>query len=166
MAFKIKRLNHTPQWYRAHCRAEDGGYPAFRAMLKKDMAFIGADNDSHLCYQEKIGPYEERWNLVLSNWKVEDPNGVLTSEMTGVMEREAMNNHKPSDQFEDEPFTSIDRLMTDAGLDAKTVHEYLRWRSRRRTVAAREVPTVVEPAHENQAKQKSGRLKRQNPFFG
>ncbi len=54
MAFKIKKLNHSPQWFREHCRAENGGSAAFRAMLTNDMKHIDADIDSHLTYQERI----------------------------------------------------------------------------------------------------------------
>lgn len=66
----------------------------FRMMLKNDMAFIGADNDSNLCYQEKIGTYEETWNQIFSNWRAEDPNGIYMSEMADAIEREELKNHK------------------------------------------------------------------------
>jgi hypothetical protein len=162
MSFKLKKLNHRPKWYRDNCRAEDGGSPAFRAMLTNDMKFIGADIDTHLTYQERIGNYEEKWDATMSGGGIlrSDP---LQIEMMKVEEQECLKDYKP---FEDEPFKSIDELMTEAGLDEKTVHEFLRWRSRRAKTVEIEVPTVVEPAHKSQARQKSGRLKNQNPFFG
>lgn len=95
MALKKRPVYHTPGWYYDHCSAENGGSPNFRAMLKHDMAFIGADNDSHLCYQEKIETYEETWNRVFSKWRLEDPNGVLLPEMVKAMEREALKGYKP-----------------------------------------------------------------------
>ena len=63
MAFKVRtELNHSPQWYRASCSAEDGGSPAFRSMFKSDIRRLGADWDSNLSYQELIEIYESKWN--------------------------------------------------------------------------------------------------------
>ncbi len=119
-------------------------------MLTKDMKFICADIDTQLTYQERIGGYEEKWNLIFSNWRLEDPNGVLIGEMSEVMEREGLKGYRPSDQFKDEPFKSIDELMTREGLSENMVREFLRWRSRRGQAIETEVPTVVAPANDNQ----------------
>jgi len=166
MAFKIKKLNHSPAWYREHCNGEDGGSAAFRAMLKKDMAFIGADNDSNLLYEEKIGPYEEKWNAILSDWKSEDPNGVLTKEMTAVLECESLKGFKPSDHFKDEPFKTIDKLMLEYGLNENTMREFLNWRSRQAAAHTIEVVPVVEPASKKETREKIRQARNRNPFFG
>ena len=142
MAFKIKKLNHTPAWYREHCNGEDGGSAAFRAMLNNDMAYIGADNDSNLCYEEKIGPYEERWNAIFSNWKSEDPNGVRVDAMTTVMECETKAGFRTSKQFKDEPFSIIDELMNEAGIDEKVIRQFLAWRNRRNAIEKTEKKKV------------------------
>ncbi len=43
LKYKVGELHHTPQWYHDHCKAEDGGYPAFRGFLTRDMKLIDAD---------------------------------------------------------------------------------------------------------------------------
>jgi hypothetical protein len=173
MAFKLKKLNHSPAWYREHCNGEDGGSAAFRAMLKTDMAFIGADNDSNLLYEEKIGPYEEKWNEIMSKGEILHESGgrafrsdAKKSEMLAVIERESLAGFRPSDQFKDEPFKTIDELMTEAGLDEKTMREFLRWRSREGNTAEIEVVPVVEPAGKKEAREKIRQAKNRNPFFG
>jgi hypothetical protein len=138
MAFKIRVLNHTPQWYHDHCREEDGGSPAFRAMLKNDMAFLGADNDSTLTYQEKVDTYEETWNRIIGNSKSEDPNGVLTGEIAKVMEREALKDSRPEDEFKGEPYNAISELMLKHGINAETIRHFLKWRSRQKEIQKRE----------------------------
>lgn len=171
MAFKLKKLNHSPQWYRENCRAEDGGSPAFRAMLKHDMAFIGADNDSKRSYQEKIGPYEEKWDEIMKGEILHEPGGRvvrfdgLKNELLEVVERECMAGFRPSDQFKHEPFKSIDDLMTDSGLDEKVMREFLNWRSRRGPVPRREPIPVQEPASKTEAREKLRRALRGNRFF-
>ena len=123
MAFKLRKVNHSPQWYYDHCWEEDGGSPAFRAMLRIDMAFIGADNDSHRTYQEKIGNYQEKWNVIFADWKSEDPNGVLLAEMEKAMWRE--DPPDPYEQFRCEPFSIIGDLMAEDGVDEKTLRDFL-----------------------------------------
>ena len=114
MPYKKYTVYHTPQWYYEHCRAENGGSPRFRMMLKNDMAFIAADNDSNLCYQEKIKIYEERWNCIFSNWKSEDPSGVYSSAMIGAMEREGLKNYQPErNQVEVAEITEAGRTVND-----------------------------------------------------
>jgi len=84
-------------------------------MLKNDMAFIGADNDSHACYQEKIPIYEERWDCIFSNWKSEDPNGVYLHEMGDAMEREGLKNYKPErNQVEVAEMPKVEGTVKDA----------------------------------------------------
>ena len=172
MAFKVKKLNHSPAWYREHCNGEDGGSAAFRAMLKKDMAFIGADNDPNLLYEEKIGPYEEKWNEIMSKGEILHEHGGRAfrsddkkSEMLAVIERELTAGFRPSDQFKDEPFKSINDLMTEAGLDEKTMREFLRWRSREGNAAKIEVVPVVEPAGKKEAREKIRQARNRSPFF-
>ena len=165
MAFKIKKLNHTPAWYREHCNGEDGGSPGFRAMLTQDMKFIDADNDSNLGYEEKIGPYEEKWNAILSDWKSEDPNGVLATEMAAVIERESLKGFRPSEQFEDEPFKTINKLMSEYGLNENAMRAFLGWRSRDGNAAEIEMAPVVEPAGKKETREKIRQARNRNPFF-
>jgi len=170
MAFKMKKLNHSPQWYREHCRAEDGGSPGFRAMLKNDMAFIGADNDSSFCYQEKIGPYEEKWNAILKGEVVHERGGravrseVLKNDLMEVIERECVAGFRPSDQFAVDPFKTIDDLMTEAGLDENVMREFLKWRSRRGVVSPK--AEVQEDAAKTEAREKLRRVLKGHRFFG
>jgi hypothetical protein len=140
MAFKIKTLNHSPQWYYDHCTEEDGGSAAFRAMLKNDMAYIGADNDSKATYQEKIYTYEETWNAVLA-----DRSDVTTELMGEVLEREALAGFTPHEQYAGEPFKTFDRLMTKHGLNEDMVREFLKWRSRKQAVAKKRRNRMSDP---------------------
>ena len=175
MAFKLKKINHTPNWYREHCTEEDGGSPAFRAMLKIDMAYIGADNDSRLCYQEKVERYDERWNAIMQGAEnLHEPGGgifrssVLKNDMMKLVEREAMDGFRTSDQFKGEPFASIDKLMTDSGLNETVMREFLKWRSQKSAVAKRTEVEVqdMEPASEPQARDElRQRMKRGHQFF-
>lgn len=41
--YKIGKLNHTPQWYHEHCRAENSDSLMFRGFLTRDMKLIDAD---------------------------------------------------------------------------------------------------------------------------
>jgi hypothetical protein len=171
MAFKIKKFNHSPQWYREHCRAENGGSAAFRAMLKNDMAYIDADNDPHACYQEKVGIYEERWNAILKGEVLHEPGGgvyrsdMLKNELLKVIEREFKAGFRPSDQFTVEPFKTIDDLMTESGLDENVMREFLRWRSRRGVVVKREAIQSQEPASRVKAREKLRQVLRGHRFF-
>lgn len=171
MPFKLKKLNHSPQWYRENCRAENGGSAAFRAMLKHDMAFIGADNDSRFCYQEKIGPYEEKWNEIMKGEIVHEPggravrSGVLINELMKVVERECLAGFRPSDQFAVDPFKAIDDLMTEAGLNENVMREFLKWRSRRGPVAKTEPSPIQEPASKTEAREKLKRVLKGHRFF-
>ena len=171
MAYKKRKLYHTPEWYHAHCSEEDGGSAMFRMMLKNDMAFIGADNDSHACYQEKIDIFEEKWNEILKGEILHEPGGrvfrsdVLRNELYVVIERESKAGFRPSDQFTVDPFKTIDDLMTDAGIDENVMREFLRWRSRRGAVAKREETQIQEPASKTEAREKLRRVLRGNRFF-
>ena len=140
MAFKIKPLNHSPQWYYDHCTEEDGGSAAFRAMLKNDMACIGADNDSKATYQEKIYTYEETWNAVLA-----DRSDVTTELMGEVFEREGLAGYTPHEQYSHEPFKTFDRLMTKFSLNENGIREFLKWRSRHRAVTKKRRKKAEEP---------------------
>jgi len=173
MAFKLKKLNHSPKWYREHCRAEDGGSPAFQAMLTTDMKFIGADIDTNLTYQERIGTYEEKWNEILSMGEILHEPGSRAfrsddkkSEMQTVINRELTAGFRPSDQFKDEPFKTINNLMTEAGLDENMMREFLRWRSRKGNATEIEVVPVVEPAGKIVTREKIRQARNRNPFFG
>jgi hypothetical protein len=173
MAFKLKKLNHRPAWYREHCNGEGGGSPAFQAMLTTDMKFIGADIDTNLTYEERITPYEEKWNEIMSKGEIlHEPGGRAfrsddkKSEMLAVIQRELTAGFRPSDQFKDEPFKAINKLMAEAGLDENTMREFLRWRSREGNAAEIEVVPVVEPAGKKEAREKMRQAKNRNPFFG
>ena len=137
-------------------------------MLKNDMAFIGADNDSHFCYQEKIGPYEAKWNAILNGEILPEAGGrvtrsdLLKNELMEVMERECAAGFRPSDQFTLEPFKTIDDLMTEAGLDENVMREFLKWRSRRGFVAER--AEVQEDAAKTEAREKLRRALRGRRF--
>ena len=110
-------------------------------MLTNDMNFIDADIDTHLTYQERIGSYEEKWNAIVKGEILHDPSGhiyrsdELRNEIYEVIERESMAGFRPSDQFKDEPFKTIDELMTESGLNENVMREFLKWRSRRGAVA-------------------------------
>ncbi len=169
MAFKMKKLNHSPQWYREHCRAEDGGSPGFRAMLTNDMKFINADIDSRATYEERIGNYEEKWNEIMKGEIVHEPDGravqsdLLKDELVEVIERECKAGFRPSDQFAVDPFKTIDDLMTEAGLDENVMREFLKWRSRRGAVVKR--AEVQEDANKTEAREKLRRVLKGNRFF-
>lgn len=128
MAFQKRKLYHTPEWYSAHCANEAGGSPMFRFMLKNDMAFIGADNDSHFRYQEKIDTYEETWKRIFSKWKLEDPEGVLLPEMTGAMEREALKGYPRKES--EEPQVQVAKKPRAGGTARKVERKKLKRRIR------------------------------------
>jgi len=123
MSYEKRRVYHTPHWYREHCHAENGGSPMFRKMLKNDMAYIGADNDSNLCYEEKIGIYEETWNRIKSNWRTEDPNGIYTTEMAKAEEREFLKSYK-----KENPQVAVDETPKAGGAVKDAAREELRRR--------------------------------------
>ena len=136
--------------------------------------FIGADNDSDLTYEEKITPYAERWNAVMNGAEnIREPGGQvrqfsgIKNEMLKVIEREAMAGFKPSDQFKDEPFRTIDKLMTEVGINENTIREFLRWRSRKGNAVEIEVVPTVEPAGKKETREKLRQaMKRGHQFFG
>ncbi len=70
----------------------------------------------------------------------------VKNELMEVIEREFKAGFRPSDQFTVEPFKTIDELMTESGLDEKTMREFLRWRSRRGAVAKTKEIQIQEPA--------------------
>jgi hypothetical protein len=171
MSYEKHQVYHSPKWYYAHCRAENGGSPIFRMMLKNDMKFIDADIDTHLTYQERIESYEEKWNAIIKGEILHEPGGgvfrsdVLRNELMEVIERESMAGFRPSDQFKVDPFKTIDELMTEAGLNENVMREFLKWRSRRGALAKREEIQIQEPASKIEAREKLRRAMKRNPFF-
>lgn len=142
-------------------------------MLTTDMKFIGADIDTKLTYEERITPYEEKWNEIMSKGEIlHEPGGrafrsdAKKSEMLAVIERELKAGFRPSDQFKDGIFKTINKLMTEAGLDENTMREFLRWRSREGNAAEIEVVPVVEPAGKKAAREKIRQARNRNLFFG
>ena len=126
MSFKMKGLNHSPAWYYDNCRAEDGGYPVFRKMLTNDMKFVAADIDKKMTYEERIGPYEEAWNEILSGGK----GNASPADLAEVMERELADGYRPTEHYAKEPFASIARLMDDHKLSTTEVGVFLSWRAK------------------------------------
>lgn len=166
MAFKFKKgLNHSPDWYEEHCRDENAP-SSVRAMLKRDMAYIGADNQQRVIDTERIGTYRERWNAIQGGAEnLRNSNGtifrsdVLLKAIFEVIEREAMAGLKTSDQFKDyEPFKTIGKLMDESGVDEKTMRQFLRWRSRWRAAAKKQQQASIQ---ESASKIEKG----ENPFF-
>ena len=130
--FRVKRnLNHSPQWYGEHCRGEDAA-PSVQAMLLADMEYLGADIDSTLHDCEKIPIYEAKWNKILADHK--DPRG---ADIGRILEKEFLKGFTPSVEYRQEPFKTIDRLMTKHELTEDHIREFLFWRSRQRAVAKR-----------------------------
>lgn len=172
MSFKMKKLNHTPDWYAEHCRDENAS-PSVRAMLKRDMEFIGADNQNGMVDTERIEVYRERWDVIMKDGEVlrEHGGGVFRSdivkkEMMIVVERESLNGFRASDQFKDEPFKTIDELMTQAGINENMMRGFLKWRSRRGPVAKKEEIPIQEPASKIAARKVLRQLaRRSNPFI-
>lgn|ERR1035437_1471358 len=125
MAFQVRTRspNHTPQWYHAHCWDEDGGAPAFRAMLRADMRCLAADWDSTLTYQERVHGYEDAWNATMSG----DKRNASPAELAEVIERELADGFWPTGQYAKEPFRSIARLMDKHGLSTTEVGVFLKW---------------------------------------
>src|ERR1700733_10872730 len=122
MAFKFRRgINHSPDWYVEHCPDENAAV-SVQAMLKRDMAYIGADYQKGMVDTERIGVYRERWDAILKGADNHHESGghifrsdVLTDAIHAVIEREALAGFRPSDQFKDGPFKSIDKIMVEAG---------------------------------------------------
>ena len=166
MGFKVRKLNHSPDWYEEHCRAEDGGSAAFRAMFKNDMAYVEGDFESYPTYLEKIPVYRERWNAVLKGdfLRGKGTDEVRRAEAMAVIEREQAKGFRPEVEYEREPFTEIDRVMNEASLDAKTVSEYLKWRSRRKGDIKRQ-ETQVAMSEEKKANRKALREHFSKRFF-
>lgn len=159
MALK-NALNHSPDWYFEHC-TDENVKGAVRTMLKHDMAYIGADDQKGMVGTEKIGVYKERWDAILKgadNHHESDGrlfrSDVLLEAMHTVMERESLAGFKPSDQFKHEPFLSIDKIMVEAGLNEKTVREFLGWRSRWGPLTKKEEVPIQEPASKIEMRKK------------
>ena len=131
MAFRIRQLNHSPDWYDAHCKAEDGGSPAFRAMLKKDMTFLDADIDSTLTYLELIGIYRDQWNrsLCMIDNHIQDCS-VRSSLMAAVILREEESGFSPFAEYKKSPWSDLDQLITQHSLSGEDVRLFLKGTSR------------------------------------
>jgi len=123
MAFNVRPFNHSPQWYRDHCLAEDGGSAAFRAMLTADMKFIEADIDATLCYAERVEDYATMWNAILSGKE----KGANVGALQEVLEREGQLGYTPQEQYSQGPFRSIARIMKRNELSGNDVREFLKW---------------------------------------
>ena len=127
MAFRVRTdsLHHSPRWYDLNCREEDGGSPAFRAMLTADMRFIGADIDSKMSYMERVGTYEERWDEVMADPK----EHVLLAAIADVLDREGWSGDA-EEVFTKEPFRTFDRLIAKHDISHDMVREFLKWRAK------------------------------------
>jgi len=127
MAFHVRKdsLNHSPIWYRDHCLAEDGGSPAFRAMLKADVKLLDC-MDKTLSYEELVEDYAEEWDGILSG----NDAGADPSELKEVLEREGELGYRPVELYSKPPFTTITRLMQKAGLSTTDLGVFLRWKAK------------------------------------
>jgi hypothetical protein len=125
MPFNVKKFNHSPQWYRDRYKSEEGTAP-LRAMLTKDMKFVGADIDTTHTYLERIHTYEESWNGVLSGKNKNADAGDLQE----VMEREGLHGFRSVGLYAKPPFTTITRLMEREGLTTTDLREFLRWKAK------------------------------------
>jgi len=127
MAFHYLKdaLNHSPQWYRAHCSAEDGGSPALRAMLKVDVRILDCD-DKKMCYEEKVGLYEDEWNDVLAG----KSTVVSVTELEEVLQRDGVYENSPAELYSKPPFTQFARLMKKEGLSTTDLDAYLKWKAK------------------------------------
>ena len=163
MAFKVNQngLNHSPDWYEARCRSENAPV-SIETMLKNDMKFIGADYDSAVTTVERIPTYRERWNAILGGETLVGHGKAmmdarLQAEIVRIMEKENKDILSPTREFESEPFTSIDKIMCEAGLSEGAVRKFLTWRTRRRSKAA---------LNEKTSELNRGPLHKDNEFFG
>src|SRR5208283_3399293 len=130
MPFKLKKLNHSPQWYRDRFKSEEGTAP-LRAMLTGDMKFVGADIDKTLTYMERIHTYEESWKGVLiGKNRNADP-----ADLQEVMEREGQLGYRPVELYSRRPFTTITRLMQKEGLSTTDLGVFLKWKAKNDNVA-------------------------------
>ena len=150
MAFNVRPLNHTPQWYHDNCLAENGGSPAFRAMLTADMKFVGADIDSEMTYMERVHTYEESWDEVLSGKnKNADPTDLL-----GVMDREGLAGERPVKQYAKPPFSTITRLMEKEGLSTTDLGKFIRWKAKADNVKAARKAKLLKKSKQAKSKVK------------
>ena len=132
MAFHVRTrsLNHSPQWYHDHCSAEDGGSPAFRAMLTADMKFVAADIDTTHTYAERVHTFEAKGDKTLRGKSGHaDPVGLKE-----VLEREGALGYRPVELYSKRPFTTITRLMEKEGLSTTALGEFLKWKAKAENV--------------------------------
>jgi len=122
MAMNFHECNHTPQWYRDHAKGEKLSSPS-KGMLRRDMNLLGADIDSTHVDTEKIGVYEERWKAIMDG----DGCASQIAAMGSAIEKESSEGFRPKNQYSQEPYKTITRIMTKHNLSTTDVGEFLKW---------------------------------------
>ena len=150
MAYKGSEFNHTPQWY----EERDKVSPAALDMLKRDMAFIDAEYDKKMSFEERVGVYEEAWNAILNGTSNTADVGALEA----VMRKDGLFG-RPQDEYVKGPFLSIARIMEENGLAAEDVRKFLTWRSKNENMAkARAGIKKKETKKEKAARERKAKL--------
>lgn len=138
--FKLKSgLHHSPDWYEAHCKDEDGGSAVWRAMFNHDVGYIEAPTDNEFTYLEKIPLYRQRWNEILSGERLGGQVMAtgLAQELRQIVESELGKGFFRAQEYESEPFRSFDRLMEKHDISEASVREFLKWRIRQKVTKKR-----------------------------
>jgi hypothetical protein len=159
MSFKVKDFNHPPQWYYEHNKGGDDASPAARKMLKIDMAFIDAEYDQKMCYEERVQVYEEAWNEVMSGKK----QSAYVADLQRVLEEEGRYG-RPQDDYVKGSFLSIARIMEKNGLAAEDVRKFLTWRSKNENMA--KARAGIEKKETKWEKMKREKVERENLLLG
>ncbi len=126
MPFKVRNLNHSPQWYRERFNSEEGSAP-LRAMLKRDMAFVGGDWDSGMTYLERIETYSESWEEIMSG----KGGNASPSDLQEVLIREMGKGALKKQEFTQKPFAQIEKIMEKNGITGEQIREFLKWKASR-----------------------------------
>jgi hypothetical protein len=95
------------------------------ALINADVKTLDCDDDT-LTPEEKLGNYEEEWNLIL---KGEDGNA-SPADLQEVLEREGRYGNIPSELYTKPPFSLITGLMNKHGLATTDVQTFLRWKAK------------------------------------
>jgi hypothetical protein len=129
MPFKIRKLNHSPDWYRGRFNSEEGSAP-LRAQLKKDCEFLGADWDLEMTYAERIEIYAEVWDKTLSG----KGGNADPSDLQEVIIREMGKGFLKKEEFSGRPFKEIERIMEENEITPDQLREFLKWNAKRENV--------------------------------
>ena len=123
MAFRVRThsLNHSPQWYHDRGLDEDSP-PSLLALIYADVKLLDVD-DSTLTPGEKLGNYEEAWDLIL---KTGDGNASV-ADLQQVLEREGELGYVPIELYAKPPFSLIAKLMDKHGLSTTDIGVFLKW---------------------------------------